>query len=283
MPLPLRALRYYGGKSAAGPIHIGPWIASRLRRRNAYIEPYAGMAGILLQRPKAPVEMLNDSNRMLMNWWRAVRDCPTEFARMTENTPGSKAEFEDAVDYIRAFPTLDPGLTEPPDLRLALAWHIVITQSVMHADGGSPRWAPSWTHPTTGGRRPNIRALAERMKDVQLHCTDAINMIRRAALLPDAMVYIDPPYPGSDTEHYAAGGEVDIESIGQALADLEERKIHVAVSGYGDTWDFLGWRREEFFRTYMAPGNVRAEHDGKVGTRREVLWMNYEPKRRLFG
>ena len=238
------------------------------------------MAGILLQRRKAPVEIVNDRSRMLMNWWKAVRDCPDEFARLTENTPGSKAEFTDAVDYIGAFDPIEPGLFEPPNLRLALAWHIVITQSVMHAAGGSPRWAPSWTHPTTGGRRPDIHALAEMMKDVQLHCTEAVEMIRRTADLKDALVYCDPPYPGSDTVHYAAGGDVDLEEVGDALKGLP---VHAAISGYGDTWDFLGWRREEFVRTYMAPGNVRREHEGKVSTRTEVLWMNYEPPRRLFG
>lgn len=279
MPLPLRALRYYGGKSPAGPVPVGQWVASRLLRRQCYVEPFCGMAGVLLQRPKSPVEVLNDKSRFLMNWWRCVRDRADEFAALTENTPGSKAEFEDALEHICTFEPIEPGLMEAPNLRLGLAWHIVITQSVMHADGGSPHWACNYIHPTTGGRRPNIRALAERMKDVFLHCVDALDIVKRVADLGDAMVYLDPPYPGSDTEHYRAGGEIDIAAFGEALKAL---RVHVAVSGYGDTWDFLGWNREEFRRTYMASGRHNRHNEKKVSERTEVLWMNYDPPTRLF-
>ena len=282
MPLPLRALRYYGGKSPAGPVPVGQWVASRLLRRQAYLEPFCGMAGILLQRPKSPVEMLNDKSKVLMNWWLTVREHPDEFQHKIDHTPGSEAVFEHCLAVLReGADSLEPyaELEESPNMAMALAWHVVITQSVMHADGGSPRWAPSYTHPTTGGRRPDCRALADRMKDVWLRCADGITVLERQAVVDDAMIYIDPPYPGSDTSHYAAGGEIDIGRMGEIL---REAKGAVAISGYGDTWDFLGWNREEFRRTYMAPGAGRLEQGGKVGERTEVLWMNYEPPRRLF-
>ena len=165
-----RTLRYYGGRRGYG---IGKWIADLLpwEKDSCYLEPFAGMAVVMLARPPVKFEMLNDRNSRLINWWRMVRDCPDEFGYLVEHTPRSRYEFAWACAAVD-----DLAL---PDIRRALTFHILVSESIISGDG---RISPSaWRrafNPATGSvYRHNsaaIARLAERMGDVQLENTDAL-------------------------------------------------------------------------------------------------------------
>ena len=73
--------RYTGGKAR---YKLNRWIQSRLPMRTSglYCEPFAGMLGILLNRPKSKIEIVNDLNGDIVSFWRAVRDYPEELERM---------------------------------------------------------------------------------------------------------------------------------------------------------------------------------------------------------
>ncbi len=109
-----RTLSYYGGKRGYGKAQ---WIASFLPHTpdSCYIEPFAGMAGVLLARAPVKTEILNDLNGRVVNWWRAVRDKPEEFGRLLEFTPFSRAEYEWGVvgDGRRILAALTPGVGVP--------------------------------------------------------------------------------------------------------------------------------------------------------------------------
>ena len=61
----LSALRYYGGKNAQH--RTGRWIASMLPYDKGYVEPFAGMLGVLLQRRRSAAEMVNDADGNLID------------------------------------------------------------------------------------------------------------------------------------------------------------------------------------------------------------------------
>ena len=92
-----RTSPYYGGKRGYG---IAEWIASYLPRNSdsCYVEPFAGMAGVLFARQPAKPEALNDLNRRVINWWRVVRDQPEEFGWRVEMTPKSRVEYQWGAD-----------------------------------------------------------------------------------------------------------------------------------------------------------------------------------------
>ena len=127
-----RTLSYYGGKRGYGKAE---WIASFLPHTpdSCYIEPFAGMAGVLLARAPVKTEILNDLNGRVINWWRAVRDEPEEFGRLLEFTPFSRAEYEWGLSAMD-----DESL---PPLRRALAFHVVVDQCIVHGDSsGKASW-----------------------------------------------------------------------------------------------------------------------------------------------
>ena len=147
-----RALGWVGGKSAHGNHKTGAWIVSLLPPAHAtytFIEPFCGMAGVLLQRPAARREILNDADRDLINWWRAVRDFPVQLGELLDFSPGwSSALFSEAVAYVNR--PWDINEFSPEEcvrhayyFTIALHWvrggMIGRVRQVRHADGNLKR------------------------------------------------------------------------------------------------------------------------------------------------
>ena len=263
----LFAAPYYGGKSPTGTSMLGPWIASLLPRRKYYAEPFAGMAGVLLCRPACDVEVLNDLDGRIVAWWMAVRDAPDEFARRIDATPRARQVFESSCELID-----DVGAvhTTVPDLDLAVAVHVVLRDGFTNALGAKHRGFG-----TLGKRRgrPDIAALAERLRHVTLESVDAAKIVERVGRHHDSVLYVDPPYPSAITSAYGVE-KFDKAALAGAMRAAQG---FVAVSGYGDEWDELGWHRTE----RRAVAHVGARDGGSPRT--EVLWTNDEPANYQLG
>ena len=250
---------YYGGKQGYGkaewiiglmpPPVLGQW----------YVEPYGGMAGVMMAREPASAETYNDINDRLVNWWLAVRDEPAEFARLLRYTPVSRSLYE------RAIAEMD-DMSLPP-VRRAVAFHIIITQSVLGSDG---RPEGCFCIRTTQSKKSiwdsaRIEALADRMRYVVVENREASEMLEKTAPHENAVVYVDPPYATSDISAYRYG-DIDIDELTEAL--LAQRGF-CAISGYGDEWAHLGWHAESRPALRARIGNAGASEP-----RVEVLWIN---------
>jgi len=258
----LTSLPYYGGKSAGNANGTGPWIASLLGHDPslAYIEPFAGMAGVLLCRVPAATEMLNDADENIITWWRAVRDHGEEFQRLIDLTPHSRAEYCRCLDAIH-----EPDVS---GLDRALAVHVVLTQNAQRGLGAAPS---QWTRNFDGGRvvtRYDLATLTHRMRNVRLECRDAVSILEASADSP-CVVYCDPPYTTATTERYRVR-EFDKDAMASVL---REHKGRVAVSGYRDEWDALGWVRNELDVRSTANTTKRYE---SAARKTEVLWTNFQ-------
>ena len=262
----LRALGYYGGKSPHGGRSLGRWISDCIGptpRGWAYVEPFAGMLGVLLSRPPATLETANDASGWIVAWWRAVRDAPVAFGALVDSTPYARSEYADAAERYRR------GLSGD-GLRDALTAHILIEQSRTHSTkptGWSRRLTPHKQGSPGAGRNPlksaNIAALAERLHAVQLEHGCALELLEAVADVRRAVIYVDPPYSEANTRPYDSAA-IDRERMAELLAKQAGR---VAVSGYGSEWDCLGWRRESA-ATYTRTS-------GQTSERLERLWLNF--------
>ena len=256
----LKALAYYGGKAGYGKAQ---WIASQLpwERDTTYVEPCGGMFGVGLARQPVKCELFNDLDERVVNWWRVLRDEPERFGWAVQCTPISRAEFERSIARMD-----EPSLS---DFERALAFHVYAAQCInlgraahqkgnwrrRKRDGGgkSAAWGPE-----------RVAMLAERMRLVQLERRDAVQLLDDFAEVEQAVIYVDPPYRDADTLQYRH--DVDRDALREQLVAQRGR---AAVSGYGDEWDCLGWRRAE-------RAALRWQIKGRVEPRTEVLWMNYD-------
>ena len=254
----LRATPYYGGKSPVGT-GVGAWIASHLPSRKYYVEPFCGMAGVLLAREPAHIEVLNDLDGRIICWWRAVRDEGVRFESMANATPRSRAVFDEAAKLVDESPGWKPHMDL--DMELALAVHVLLSNGFSNGLGKKHRGFGTLSRPR---QRLDYDALMDRLRKVTLESVDACEIVRRVGRHADAVTYCDPPYRDAITAAYGVN-EFDPDAL---TAAMQESKGFVAVSGYGDEWDHLGWHRHE--RDTVA--YIGARNGGTART--EVLWTN---------
>ena len=271
-----RSLTYYGGKA-----RLAPWLADLLpwEYESLYAEPFAGGAWVLINRRPVKREILNDANGRLINWFRQVRDNP-DFPAKIALTPRSRQEFEWALQNL--------DREDDPVLR-ALAFYVVVHQSLLHGDSTATHktsWGITYEPGKGGGaRRAGMRAwqvewLAERLREVQLESCDALDILEKTARVPNAVIYCDPPYRTADNSLYSVNS-VDWDGMADLLLSQQGA---VAVSGYGDEWDMLGWDRLEVNVLCTAA----ARPTGALASQRiEVIWRNakcvdFTPKQQLL-
>lgn len=265
----LAALPYLGGKSAgpARTTNTGRWVASLLPPRcDLYAESHGGMGGVLLQREPARVEVFNDLDHRIVDWWRVVRDDYKTLAERLRNTPSSRVEYE------RCLALLD----DDDPVEAARAVTVVLTQSILSSlNSGPKQWRSEYVRVRSLARRADrLEALAARMRHVKLECIPAEQLIERLASFEDSVIYVDPPYQTDMGTRYGRC-EIDWERLRAAVSRCRGR---VAISGYRtDGWDSLGWERHEHTTTSTAgTGHVAVT---------ECLWTNYEaatPQGRLL-
>ena len=270
---PVGGLAYYGGKHPATA--RCRWISATIGATppgHSYIEPFAGMLGVLLARPAGRgLEIANDANGWVVSWWRAIRDHADEFGRLLARTPYSRALYEEAVGAVRT------GPCSGDLLRDALTLHVCVEQSMQHGPVPSRgSWGVTYKgHVGTLGAvmtPARVDALAARLHRVQLECRDACAILERTRRLADALIYVDPPYRTANHSPYGeAARRIDWGRLADLLAAQTGR---VAVSGYGDEWDALGWHHSEL-ADWHRPIGVHA--GASASPRREVLWTNFPP------
>ena len=251
---------YFGGKGRLGKGGAGDWIAGQVpwSRDSLYVEPFAGMLGILLRREPVALEIVNDLDGRIVNWWSVVRDHPEELAKKLRFTPYSRVEFERSIE-----PADDP-------VEDARRFTVMVLGSV---HSGSTACKGDWFRQTMRNRAPSpatidhrVVSLATRLREVQFENIDAVKLLVRIARHDNAVIYCDPPYKTATTKHYR---ESDFDK--NAMVDaLREQSGRVAVSGYNDEWDVLGWRCESRV-------SMRVQINGVREDRIEKLWMNYPP------
>lgn len=255
-------LPWYGGKAGYGK---AKWIASLLpcRKDSVYVEPFGGMAGVLVNRTPVKLEIFNDLDNRIVNWWRVVRNNREEFGKMVETLHHSRTEHEWAKVAVD-----DASL---PDIDRALAFHCIVLQSVLRNVSGSGYWIRDTSKRTIARwRSERVAVLAERMWNVQLECIDACELLEKTIprLRKEDVIYCDPPYRTMSTHAYLHEN-VDIERLTNLLVACS---AHVAISGVGDEWAHLGWMKHE---KEILRGPVPGRASSKL--RVEVLWTNYVP------
>ena len=132
-----------------------------------------------------------------------------------------------------------------PPLRRALAFHEVVDQCINHGDSsGKASWGRTFS-PNVGSFYMHgidaIAAVGQRLRYVQLECRDACDLLDRVKDYDYTVIYADPPYPTAVTSPYKHQHFDRAHCAGLLAA----QRGAVTVSGYGDEWDLLGWRRVE--------------------------------------
>ncbi|WP_280470971.1 DNA adenine methylase [Nocardia cyriacigeorgica] len=253
---------YYGGKMS-----VADRIVDLLPAHRHYVEPFGGSLAVLLAKPAAPFETVNDLHSELMTFWRVLRDRPADLERVCALTPHSRAEYAAAVD-----------LNADDELETARRVWIRLTQS----RSGTLR-RTGWRHYIDpagcsigmpgylDGYVDRMAAVAQRLHAVSLECRPALELIESYGRSPEVCLYVDPPYLGSTRNGTNYAHEMrSTDEHEQLLEALLRAEAAVVLSGYAsDLYDsaLAGWSREA-----ISTFNGNATD----GARTEVVWSNRE-------
>jgi len=244
-----------------------------------YVEPFAGSLACLWLKPPSQVEVVNDINHDLINFFRVLAN-PEQFPHMLrrlDTLPYSREQFLEYLNDLRR----QPDATDP--IERAVRWFVVAQQS----------FAGDWGH---GGWRFGVRPPAPvsrwlkslhdltwfhaRLRKVQIECDDWLNCVRRYDT-PDTLFYLDPPYH-PETRVVPKRYQVELDradhlGLVNVLLDL---KGMVVLSGYAhpdyDRLEQAGWLRTDIdviCRQAMRNADARSGQTDLI-QRTESVWVN---------
>jgi DNA adenine methylase len=263
------ALRYYGGKA-----RLAPWIVAHLPPHVCYVEPFGGAASVLLRKPPARCEVYNDLDGDVVGFFRVLRERPDDLLRAITLTPFARAEVDlacaaapDGLDeverarrvYVRAW----QGRHGLP-ARGKLGWRFE------RAAAGSPTAVAQWTD------LERLKAVAARLRSVQLECDDALRVIARFDG-PDTVTYADPPYPAS-----TRGVRWATTAYAHELTDADHRRLATvlhALRGMAVVSGYPGPLYRELYGDWPAVARTARTHGPRAAT--EVLWLSPRAAARL--
>jgi DNA adenine methylase len=258
---------YFGGKT-----RLADRIVDLLPAHDHYVEPFAGSLAVLLAKPRAEMETVNDLDQDLMTFWRVLRDQPEDLALHMALTPHSRAEHQAAYDLTSA----------PSDLERARRVWVLLSQG----RGGTLRrtgWrfyrnpdASTYSFPEYMAAYVNrVPPAAERLAGVSLECRDALDVIADYGRHPNVLLYCDPPYLGSTRSANYRHELTSDEQHRQLAAALNDCQAAVVLSGYDAPLYaelYAGWHRAEL-KAWTGNG-IRNGATKTDGNRTEVLWSN---------
>lgn len=277
---------WFGGKGGA---KIKPAILAALPPHEAYVEPFGGGASILIAKDPAAVEVYNDVNRGVVNFFRVIADADYfgKFMARAALLPVSRELYE---EFCRTWPAIHDPVEQ------AVRWYYVARQSFGGMFGNS--WGTSVTGhgamaQTTAGWRSsfdNLPRVHDRLQRVQIECCDWRDILKRFSG-PGYLAYCDPPYVAGSRK--AGGYEHELkDSDHEALiATLLSYDGAVVVSGYDSALyaplRAAGWDMLTVDVVCAAAGRTRGSGLQGVGNvsakqqRTECVWRNPEAMRRI--
>lgn len=211
--MPISAFPYIGGKS-----ELAPWIVDHLPEHECYVEPFGGSASVLLAKPRSTVEVLNDLDEDIVQFFRTVRDRPDDLREFVNNIPYSRSLFEEWADHY--YNGYRPG----DAVERAGQW-VFLRYAAFGGKYGRKTGFKRASH--LNSQPPSkiwaqvpdrVGLLRDRLSGVEIECDPATTVID-AYDSEDTLVYCDPPYPDTSRDYYREN-EVSHQALEAALAGM---------------------------------------------------------------
>jgi DNA adenine methylase len=260
-------IKWIGGKS-----RLRKQIISILPMHTCYVEPFAGAAWVLFGKERSDVEVLNDIDGELMNFFRVVKERPEEFVESFDLELVSREEFNRLATIDLA--TLD-------EMGRAHRFYYLI----MAGWGGElnyPRFQTSITDGGHGNRligalktlRDRVAPVHDRLRTVLIESLDWRDCIDRYDR-PGVVMYIDPPYPGNGCNYLHNTKSLDEH---KELANrLQRARCRWILSSYDRAESRELYHGFEYIPVESASGMRTKRDDARRTMNREILIVNYAP------
>lgn len=256
-------ITYYGGKQNM----IGK-ILPLIPDHKLYCEPFCGGAAIFFSKGASLIEVINDTNSELINFYEVVQQDFVSLEKEIKISLHSRRQHRDAQVIYNS-----PHLFT----RIKRAWAVWVLSvmsfsSMLDGSFGYDRSKNQTTKKITVKRESFSEELAIRLQNVQIECTDALRVIRSRDS-EHSFFYCDPPYVGSDCGHYDGYSQEDFDMLLETLSKIEGKFLLSSYpnKGLDEFVKEFGWHQ----KTHQASVSVSVSkrHSKK---KIEVLTANYK-------
>jgi DNA adenine methylase len=258
---------YFGSKNK-----IALKLCQQLPPHNCWVEAFCGSAALTLRKHSAPIEVINDIDNNVINFFQQLRDNFDELYRAIELTPYAEQELVAA----RMAPI---DLTNLEKARRFLVQSMMAVNGVFGEDKGGFSYSDSYSrngHDARVNRWNNLPErltyVANRLKSVRIENKEAKTLIQRYLNRPATLLYLDPPYLAERASGY--NKDANNEHFHTELLELANKaKCMIFISGYeNDLYKSIltaksGWLKKEV-------ETITKDTKGRSHKRIELIWMN---------
>ena len=250
-------LKYPGAKN-----RLAPWICNYVPLHRNYVEPFFGSGAVVFNKEPAYLEIINDIDGDIVNYFRIIRERGDELIKKIRLTPYSREEYN--AQYLSC---------ETNELERARRFAIKCWMGFgcgnRYKNGyrrgigeTSPNPAKAWNElPNT------ILKATERLKNAQIESVDAIKLISEMKG-NSTFIYCDPPYLMETRKRYLYNYEMDDIEHEKLLDVVTKSDCKIMISGYdNDLYNEILYKWNKVQKRTCAECGV---------TRIETLWMNYD-------
>jgi DNA adenine methylase len=258
---------YFGSKNK-----IATQLIAELPPHNCWVEVFCGSAAVTLSKPIAPIEVLNDINHEIVNFFNQIRTNWANLKELLELTPYAREELNLARKP-------DENDTDSERARKFLVRSMFAINGAFGEVEGGFSYSQSYTRDHQDARvsrwnhlPERIDRVAERLKHARIESIDGLRLIKMFEKRPATLLYVDPPYLSDRVRGYDHEAH-DEEFHHELLRLLMRSRCMVVISGYDNPLyrkhltTKTGW-------TQKVIQTITKDTKGRAFERNELLWMN---------
>ena len=257
-------LTYFGGKQ-----RLASTIIPLIPKHQLYCEPFFGGGAVFFAKDPSEIEVINDTNGELVNFYKVVKNDFNDLQREIKTTLHSRQLHENARIVL-----------QHPELfnEVKRAWAVWVLANQSYGGRMDAPWGYDRKQNTSGKRIARKRdafteVYAARLKQAQIESADALRVIASRDS-PDSFFYCDPPYFNGRPGHYKAYSERDFEALLQVLAGVEGKFL---LSSYpSDTLARYSKNQKWYSKAMEAPLAITSRYLNRARRKVEVLTANYQ-------
>lgn len=254
---------------------IRKWIYEKFANHHLYVEPFGGAASVLVGKPRSKMEVYNDINDDVVNFFNTVKYHNDELIEWIENTPYSRSLFDKFVESYKG------GW---PDDSVEQAGRFLYVQNAAFGGKGFASGTPTFgiqkvdSQPESCNakvwlKKPrDIQWLKQRFQGVQIESLDYTKIIEKYDH-EDALFYFDPPYVDVGNGYYETqDGEFDHTRFSDVVTSMDAKWV---ISYDHQIPESLA---EYTTITRQKTANISSERPEKT----ESLVLNYDPEQTVL-
>ncbi len=253
-------ITYYGGKQT-----LIKYLLPLIPQHRMYCEPFFGGGAVFFAKRKSDVEVINDINGEVINFYRVIKTKFSELQKEIQSTLHSRELYKKAMEIYK-------NPEKYSDVKRAWALWTATNQGFAGMIGSWGFGKDDSKEAALANKRDAFtKDYEQRLTKVQVESNNAIKVINRCDD-KETFIYADPPYIGSDQGHYKGYTESDYRELLDTLAKVKGKFLLSSypskiLTSYINKYN---WKVQKITKSVAV-----TKHTDKLKT--EMIVMNYDP------